>query len=621
MSLICQAEPWTGRFTVELEQNEYFPNQSFSIKCGQPAVSGKPSGIASADACFGSASPSDDKRHKPECNGITTILIDSISSQWFYSTNLLVAYELTLTTKDAALSANPYSWLPLETFVAVGWLLKSYWSPGSPLLNTMEQQGPSMLSQVDNGFSVITVMFNSGHNQQQGQPSESSRQQAPAANNQPTGSFARPLHSDFGGGSQSPEQNQHTLSLNCFVHPCYGVCKFRQTSESAEAAEWQLNILESLTSYTEKTPKQSSCPHLAGGYCFSCMDHFDPVDPEQTKPFKTINDLADVQFQCNSGQLFQAYGSDSNPDNSCDTIRSMSTVAVCIKPPAESLNLQSLSEEAGIPYTVNQTGIPQERVTPENALSGITHCYQALSCDVKMVGEDGQRLCGRLFKNAQTLSNHKNRCHTGQKSCTATIVGNDGLQQPCGRLFKNVQALSTHKQRYHTGQKNCNKTVVGNDGNQHPCGMAFKNAQALADHKRLVHTGQRICNVILVREDGLQQPCGRVCKNSRALSDHRSVYHTSQRACSIIVFGEDGLQRPCGKLCRNNKSLSDHKRSVHSGQKTCDVIEIGEDGRSSPCGKICTSAKTLEDHRRKHRKRKPASVVRNKPQTSKSYIE
>ncbi len=585
LSVICQPELWTGCFTVEPEQNENFPNHSFSIKCDQPAVPGKRSGIASADTCSGSASPSNDKRHRHDGNEATMILIDSISSQRFYSTNLLVAYELTLASEDAALSASPYSWLPLDVVVAVGWLLKSYWSPGSPLLNTMEQQGASMLSQVDHAFSVITVMFNSGHNQQEGQPSESSCQQAPEANNRPTGSLAKPLHSDFGDGSQSPGQNQHTLSLNCFVHPCYGVCKLRQASENAEAAEWLLDIEENLTNYTEKTPKQSSCTHLADGYCFSCMDYFDPVEPGQTMPLKTFNNLADIQFQCNSGQLFQTSGSDSNPDNSCNPIESMNTVA------------------------------------PENTLSGITHCHQALSCDVKVVGEDGMQSCGKIFKNVRTLSIHKKRYHTGQKRCNTIVVSKDGLQQPCGRLLKNVQALSTHKQRYHTGQKNCNRTVVGNDGHQKPCGIAFKNAQALADHKRKVHTGQQICNLIVVREDGLQQPCGRVCKSSRALSDHRSMHHTSHRTCSVIVFREDGLQRPCGKICRSKKSLSDHKRSVHSGQKTCDVIEVGEDERSSPCGKICRSTITLEHHKRKHRKRQPASVVRNKPEPSKSHIE
>ncbi|WOG27089.1 hypothetical protein [Endozoicomonas sp. 8E] len=129
------------------------------------------SNIADTNSYTGSDSPSDRKRHRHGCSSI----IESISWQWLYATNLLVAFELILTNQDASYGSNPYSWLPLETVVAVSCLLKSFWNLYSPLFNPIEQRTLLMLTQ-DHRFATVTTMFGSGHNPRQCQPLESSGQ-------------------------------------------------------------------------------------------------------------------------------------------------------------------------------------------------------------------------------------------------------------------------------------------------------------------------------------------------------------------------------------------------------------------------------------------------------------
>ncbi|WP_448215809.1 hypothetical protein [Endozoicomonas sp. 2B-B] len=122
----------------------------------------------------------------------------------------------------------------------VGWLLKNYWIFGSPLFRPFEQhEAASVLSKGD--LAIITMMLNSGSTPQQHQPPESSGQQDPQAILQSTGSFSNPFYIDSGGSDGGPQQQLHTLGLNCFVYPCNGICRFRSSFNSSESAEWPLN--------------------------------------------------------------------------------------------------------------------------------------------------------------------------------------------------------------------------------------------------------------------------------------------------------------------------------------------------------------------------------------------
>ncbi len=622
LSLDCQAELWTEHFTAEFEKIAGYSNHGFSIKCELNSLPDNPSDIADTDSYAGS----DEKRHRPYGHRVKTTISESISWQWLYFTNLLVAYQLTLIIKDNPLNSSPDSWLPVEAVVAVGWLLKSYWNPASFLFlfNPIEQQAASVLKQENFTFAIITAMFGSGDNPQQYPPSESSGQQVPAASPHITGYFTNQLYPGSGDGNRGPQQNSHTLGLNCFVYPCHGACRLRTTPCSTVQAEWLLNTMESSTGQTEATPGQSSCLHLASGYCFSCIDH------------------------SNSGQLFdlQTHEVNGNPANGDNPLERVAIEEVVIQGTAPgSLNAMAahVAEATGpLNYVESLPGYgffppigmppsgtahfqhsPSDnqktcnvRVIARDGQSypcGIvckstqhlsTHKNKAHTeqhiCDVKVVGEDGQlKLCGMICENVAALWNHRGKYHRGRQTCDIKETGEDGQNRRCGKVCKNAQTLSAHKKRCHSGQKTCDVIVVGEDGQRRPCGKVCTHIQALSYHKRREHTGQQTCDVTVIAENGQLQPCGKIYMNADSLWHHKRNIHTAQQKCDIKVDGEYGQPRPCGKICKNVQALSEHKRSAHTRQRNCDVPVAGKNGRLQPCGQLCKSAKKLTDHKRR----------------------
>ncbi|WOG27094.1 hypothetical protein [Endozoicomonas sp. 8E] len=646
LSVACQAEPWTGRCAVEFEQKAVFPKQSFSIESGRLTLPGTASDITDAKSHSGSTFAPDDKRHR---HGVLSI-VELISWQWLYATNLLIAYELILTIQHAPLNSEPYSWPPLETIIAVGWLLKSTWNPDSPLFNPIEQHESSQ----DQPFATITTMFSSEHNPPQYQPSESPGQQTPKATTQPVGYFTDPLYFDSGDGNEDPQQHLHTLDVNCLVYPCNGVCQFRPSSDNSGPAEWPLNSGENSTGHTQTASRHSSCPHFSNGCGLTCTCHFVPVnatDSQQNSTFGTLGDLSDIECPFNSGRQFdlQAYDIESSPTNSFNSIDLMNAGADSTTNATGPLNddaampgywpstarhsavvngscyLQSLSEEAGfssmLPHLPPPMGTSETQQTntessplrqrqphlsptdTAQALSDLTskgHTGQK-TCDVNVVRGDGQQQpCGKVFKNAKTLSNHRNKVHSGKKTCSVTVLGKDNQPQPCGIVCENYQFLLGHKRREHSGQQTCYVKIVGEDGQQQQCRKVFRNSNALSIHKRSIHSGQRICEVIVTGKNGQPRRCGLVCRSAHALSTHKSDYHTGQKTCKVTIVGEDGQQRLCSLVCKNAKTLYYHKLKDHSGQQTCNVSLVGEDGQRQPCGKISSNLISLSVHKRRY---------------------
>ncbi|WOG26962.1 hypothetical protein [Endozoicomonas sp. 8E] len=645
----------TSRFIVEFEQNGGFPDQSFSIT---PYTS---SDIADTNGYTGSSSLPDEKRHWSGIYGVKPTLIESISWQWVYTTNLLIAYELILTTQDTPLRANPYTWLPVEAVFAVGLLLKNYWSPNSPLFKPVEQQAASMLRHWDQPFASMITMFGSGHNQQQGQHSESSSQQAPKATTQPGGYFINHLYSVSGEGKRNPQQESHTLGLNCFVDPCRGICQFRPSASSRRLAESPLNLEKSSTGPTGAIPGQSSCPPLAIKHGLSCTGYYDSVnttEPQKKPPAKTLNDRFSFQFQCTSGQTFlpqthqaQPHDVKDNPTNSSNHALSMNAGKAqsnsdqplhdnaprhkCLSITDDDLvivngllNLRDHSllkktrnscarkpfrRPAGASKTQQITGSPQlDHNPPHISRTGreqVTNLSGQKICNATVVTKNGlQQPCWKVCMNTSALSIHKSKYHTGQKNCIDTVIGVDGQPQPCGRVFKHANALSDHRRREHTKQKTCAEVVAGEDGQTQSCGKIFKNTYALTHHKRTLHSGQKTCPVAVIGEDGQLRPCGRIFKNAESLSSHKCKYHTGQKTCDVTVFGKDNQQQPCGSVFNSLQALSDHRRRNHSSKKICDETIIGKDGTRQQCWTICQNAKAFSDHKRRHRKRKPADV-------------
>ncbi|WOG26932.1 hypothetical protein [Endozoicomonas sp. 8E] len=575
---ICQAKPLTRRFIVEFEQNAGFPNRNFSIKIDRHTLSENPSNTVEINDCPEPDLPSNDIRQKTYSCRVKTTLIDSISWQWLYTINLLVVYELILTRRDISSSSNLYSWVSPEAVIAVSWLLKSDWNPDSSLFNAIEtQKAVTMLTLLGHPFATITAMYGSGNSQQQSRPSVSPGQKARKTTTHRKGSLNSLMITDCGDGDKSPQRHLHTLGLNCFIHPCYGVCQLRQLSNSRGSAELEYQQPnESLTTpvavaeikiyQSGETPRQGSCPHLVVGYCFSCMPHFnflDAKDSHQNSPLGTLG----------KGSVCET---DSAGQATCDVILigKDGQQQPCRKVLKNAKYLQKHKRSI---HTGPQT------------------------CKVTMVAEDGQeRYCGKLCKHLQALWDHKRRDHFRPKICNAKVVTAVGQQQQCGEVCKNARALLDHMKVEHTWKQTCNETVAGRGGKQRPCGKTFIKKNALWHHRKRQHSGQQTCNVTMIGGDGRLRPCGKVCKSVQAMSSHKSRYHGLQRTCDVTVTGEDGQPCLCGVVCKSANALSDHKRNEHTGQQTCDAIVVGKDGQKRPCEKVFKSLQAFSVHKSKY---------------------
>ncbi|WOG27033.1 hypothetical protein [Endozoicomonas sp. 8E] len=640
LSFVCQAKAWTGRFAVEFEQNTGVKKQKFSIKRDQltlSALPGNPSDVTDTCGYGGPDARPDKKQHKSSGYRVKTTIIESISWQWLYTTNLLVAYELILTTKTSPLSSGTYFSVPVEVVVAVGWLLKSYWNLDSPLFNPMQQLSLSkqqeatlLLKQQDHPFASIITIYGSGYTPTQYPPPESSGQQPPQTTHLPIGSHTNPLYSGTGDGNGSPEQILHTLGLNCFVYPCHGVCQFRPSPESSGADEWPLNDDAPMSGHLPISSddwamvkgllnlRGHSLPGETGIFCTPIPSIGTSVAQPTRQSFQSGQSPPHLS-QTSKLQAPEALEkvlltTSNNKTSQTDTLELAATSPSGYFPfKGDTHCRRALSNHKRKKNTVQQTcnltiigknGQQQPcRSNCKNAKALSSHKSKSHSgqkvCDVPLVGEDGkQRTCGIVCKNARALTNHKSKVHTGGKTCNVTVTMEDGQQRPCGTACKNALYLLKHKRNAHTGLQTCSMTIVGKNGQQQPCAKICKSAQALSVHKSKYHSGKKTCDVTEPGEDGQQQTCGKICKNAQALSDHKSRIHGGQKVCDMTVFLGNGQKRPCGKVCKNKLRLLEHKRSAHAKQQTCNAIIVGKDGQQQPCGTVCKNARCISEHRR-----------------------
>ncbi|WP_448216003.1 hypothetical protein [Endozoicomonas sp. 2B-B] len=613
MSVICLAKPLTRRFIIELEQNADFPNQNFSIKIDQGTLSGSLPDIADINGCAEADLPPDNKRHKPDSYRVKTTLVESISWQWLYTTNLLVTYELLLTSRDISLCLKPYLWIPVEAFITVGLLLKSNWNPDSLLFNPIEQHETNQ-----SHLLAITAAMPGSEHEQQGRPSESSGQQGLRTDSYPKDYFINLLYSDSGENNGFPQQHSHTLGLNCFIFPCSDVCQFRQSSDASYNAT--PDSRESSTDHKEARPGQISCPHLADtngpsrqATCNVIVFGKDGQLRQCGKVYKNKRALKSHKSRFHSGQ------------KTCDlmVITEDKESQPCGK---VFQNARGLENHKSIVHSGQKTcavtiigkgGQPQPcGIICSNARSLTVHKSRyhtaQKTCSITYIGEDGnQRPCGKVCKNAIALTEHKSKFHSGRKTCNVSVAGKNGQPVPCGKVCQNAIALSNHKGSYHSRQQTCMKNVIGDDGQLRQCGTICRNVPTLSYHIRREHCGLQTCKVNMVGEDGQKRHCGKVCKNPDALSNHKRRDHSGQKICDKTIIEDNGQLLPCAKVCNNAKALSDHKTKYHAGQQICDVAVIGHDGQPQPCRKVFKNSKNLLNHKRIHRKRKPFDVDRD----------
>ncbi|WP_422139184.1 hypothetical protein [Endozoicomonas sp. ALC020] len=376
LSVICQPYPLTESFVVEFQKDDTGSSiQTFSIKHDLTTLLRNSSDIADTKGYAGPDLPPDDEPHGLNVYRLKAILIESISWQLIYATHLLVACEWVLTSNAPPLSGKPYPWLFVETFLAVGWLLKNYWKPDSSLSDLIDQLKASQ----DDPLATINMMVLPVHeNGQQSRPSESPGQEASGASSTGlSGSLTRLLSSDSGGGNENPEQHQqHTLALNCYADSCNGVCIFRLSSDSRELAEGPLNSEKSTTGDTGSTPGQSSCPR-----------------PEISCNVQIHNDF--------DGQIYQQEPIPVNPNlrlinaGAANRIRNRRNECHAIV-----IGLDGEQRPCGmILRSVRMLWLHRSK-----------HHAKPHFCDVRVAGEDGgRRLCGKIFGNTAELLRHKLR--------------------------------------------------------------------------------------------------------------------------------------------------------------------------------------------------------------------
>ncbi|WOG27288.1 hypothetical protein [Endozoicomonas sp. 8E] len=425
ISSICQADSLKRRFVIEFQQDGAgSPIQSVSIKHNLNTLSYNPSDIADTNGYAGLDLPPDDKPHGINGYGLKTTLIESISWPLIYASHLLVAYEMILITHDTSLSAKPFSWLPVEAFVVIGWLLKNDWNSDSSLFIPIDQPEASQ----DDPFAITTMML-PGNSQQkndhQNPPSTSSSQQATggATSTRTTGYASGSPSSGSGDDDKNPEPHQHTFDYNCHFGSCHGVCKLRSSSVGGGSARRPRNSLASSASLiTLATLAQSIHPPSA-------------VPIGQPEP---------ASKTCKSGVT------DPTGPFVCEVL----------------LKVKSGERLCG------------KRLRDREMLSNHRMQYHTAPrfCDVIVVGGNGeQRVCGAVF-NILKQQRHNRRYHEGEENIrwsdpdrsdqdigsvfcdVIAYVQNyeERIQvtsrQLCGRIFETSERLRRHRRSCHQGR-------------------------------------------------------------------------------------------------------------------------------------------------------------------------
>lgn len=184
--------------------------------------------------------------------------------------------------------------------------------------------------------------------------------------------------------------------------------------------------------------------------------------------------------------------------------------------------------------------------------------------------------CGRGYRHAGSLANHKKTHEVGSFQCNI-----------CGKENSNALALKSHL-RSHTSQKKYSCAQ---------CGKSFRLATQLATHKK-VHITKKVKQQTSKTED--------VDPSDEPEYDHPHLFSDQsgslEMSAELSETSDDAANRPfkcdlCDKSYIHQRSLTNHKKTHQVGMFECTV-----------CFKLFNNMAALYSHQRTHKGKSGADV-------------